>query len=140
MNVERQVWCLARHNSRRELHSRHLRTRIFILIAAASVLFRATACAQSDLPNSDSSSLDFKQWGLLAIQDGGRRKPVDTFARETLIKITGRSTYTAGAKTWQARDLILSMLLDTHDWKTEPMILVSLGELKQRLGLPEEQR
>jgi cytochrome c-type biogenesis protein CcsB len=32
------------------------------------------------------------------------------------------------------------MLLDTHDWKQEPMILVSLGELKQRLGLPEQQR
>jgi cytochrome c-type biogenesis protein CcsB len=92
------------------------------------------------MPAADSSSLDFKQWGLLAIQDGGRRKPVDTFARETLIKITGRSTYTAGAKTWQATDFILSMLLDTHDWKKEPMILVSLGELKQRLGLPEQQR
>src|SRR5438874_2144038 len=58
MNVERQVWCHARHNSRRELHSRHLRTCIFIFIAAVSVLFRATACAQSDLPNSDSSALD----------------------------------------------------------------------------------
>lgn len=92
------------------------------------------------MPAADSSSLDFKQWGLLAIQDGGRRKPVDTFARETLIKITGRSTYTSGAKTWQATDFILSMLLDTHDWKKEPMILVSLGELKQRLGLEEQQR
>jgi cytochrome c-type biogenesis protein CcsB len=92
------------------------------------------------MPAADSSSLDFKQWDLLAIQDGGRRKPIDTFARETLIKITGRSTYTSGAKTWQATDFILSMLLDTHDWKNEPMILVSLGELKQRLGLPEQQR
>ena len=92
------------------------------------------------MPAADSSSLDFKQWGLLAIQDGGRRKPVDTFARETLIKITGRSTYTSGAKTWQATDFILSMLLDTHDWKSEPMILVSLGELRKQLGLPGEQR
>jgi cytochrome c-type biogenesis protein CcsB len=92
------------------------------------------------MPAADSSSLDFKQFGLLAIQDGGRRKPVDTFARETLIKITGRSTHTAGAKTWQASDFILSMLLDTHDWKNEPMILVSLGELKEKLGLPGQQR
>ena len=38
------------------------------------------------MPAADSSSLDFKQWGLLAIQDGGRRKPIDTFAREALIK------------------------------------------------------
>ncbi|MEY2548661.1 MAG: hypothetical protein QOD64_1243, partial [Verrucomicrobiota bacterium] len=95
---------------------------------------------KADVPAADSSGLDFKQWGLLAIQEGGRRKPIDTFARETLIKITGRSTYTSGARTWQGTDFILSMLLDTHDWKSEPMILVSLGELRQRLGLPDEQR
>src|SRR5438067_11305549 len=115
--------------------------RLRFLATAASVLLSGICFAQNaDMPAADSSSLDFNQWGLLAIQDGGRRKPVDTFARETLIKITGRSTYTSGAKTWQATDFILSMLLDTHDWKSEPMILVSLGELKQRLELPEQQR
>jgi cytochrome c-type biogenesis protein CcsB len=115
--------------------------RLRFLIPALCLLLSGVCLAQTaDMPAADSSSLDFKQWGLLAIQDGGRRKPVDTFARETLIKITGRSTYTSGAKTWQATDFILSMLLDTHDWKKEPMILVSLGELKQRLELPEQQR
>ena len=124
-----------------ELHSRHLRTRIFILIAAATLLFRATAWAQSDLPNSDSSALDFKQWGLLAIQDGGRRKPVDTFARETLIRVTGRSTYTdKTGRIWQPNDFVLSALLETHDWKSEPMVLVSFGKLKEQLGLDKTQR
>src|SRR5207247_6006239 len=80
--------CLARHESERELHSRRLRRRIFIFIAAASALFGSVSYGQSDLPNSNSGSLDFRQWGLTAIQDGGRRKPVDTFARETLIRIT----------------------------------------------------
>src|ERR1700704_5289615 len=118
---------------------RPMRFRFFFTLLC--LLLSGGCLAQNaDMPAGDSSSLDFKQWGLLAIQDGGRRKPVDTFARETLIKITGRSTYTSGAKTWQATDFILSMLLDTHDWKKEPMILVSLGELKQRLGLPEQQR
>ena len=116
-----------------------MRFRFFVTLLC--LLLSSVAFAQNaDMPAADSSSLDFKQWGLLAIQDGGRRKPIDTFARETLIKITGRSTYTSGAKTWQATDFILSMLLDTHDWKKEPMILVSLGELKQRLGLPEQER
>ncbi|HKP02866.1 MAG TPA: cytochrome c biogenesis protein CcsA [Chthoniobacterales bacterium] len=105
------------------------------LLRAAPVLAQTAS-----MPAADSSSLDFKQFGLLAIQDGGRRKPLDTFARETLIKLTGRSTYTSGAKTWQANDVILSMLLDTHDWKSEPMILVSLGELREKLALPGEER
>jgi len=111
------------------------------LVAALSLFLSGLCLAQqADMPAADTSSLDFKQFGLLAIQDGGRRKPVDTFARETLIKLTGRSTYTSGARTWQANNFLLSMLLDTHDWKSEPMILVSLGELKERLGLPNEQR
>jgi cytochrome c-type biogenesis protein CcsB len=89
---------------------------------------------------ADTSGLDYKQFGLLAIQDGGRRKPLDTFAKETLIRITGRSTYTdkAGRK-WTPNDFVLSALLETHDWKNEPMVLVSLGKLKEQLGLDKTQ-
>jgi cytochrome c-type biogenesis protein CcsB len=89
---------------------------------------------------ADTSGLDYKQFGLLAIQDGGRRKPLDTFAKETLIRITGRSTYTdkAGRK-WTPNDFVLSALLETHDWKSEPMVLVSFGKLKEQLGLDKTQ-
>jgi hypothetical protein len=115
--------------------------RVRFFISAISLFLSGVCLAQSDMPAADSSALDFKQWGLLAIQDGGRRKPIDTFARETLIKTTGRSTYTdTRGKKWQANDFLLSMLLDTHDWKSEPMILVSLGQLIEKLGLDKTQR
>jgi hypothetical protein len=107
-----------------------------ILIATATALFRGMACAASaDAFAADSSVLHFKQWGLLAIQDGGRRRPIDTFAKETLIRITGRSTYTdkTGRK-WRRNDFVLSALLETHDWKSEPMVLVSSGQLIEQLG------
>src|SRR5213592_120352 len=125
---------LARHDARRELHSRPLKIRAFIFAAVVSVL-------AAHLSAADAPDLDFKQWGLLAIQDGGRRKPVDTFAKETLIRITGRSTYTdkTGRK-WQPNDFVLSNLLETHDWKNEPMVLVSFGKLKEQLGLDKTQR
>src|SRR5438552_14980588 len=85
--------------------------------------------------------VDFKEWGLLAIQDSGRRKPMDTFARETLIRVTGRSTYTdKTGRTWQPNDFILSALLETRDLKSEPMVLVSFGKLKEQLGLDKTQR
>src|SRR5437870_13240054 len=119
-----------------------LRARVLIFIAIATALFRGVDYAASpDVSATDSSGLDFKQWGLVAIQDGGRRKPVDTFAKETLIRITGRSTYTdkTGRK-WQPNDFVLSNLLETHDWKNEPMVLVSFGKLKEQLGLDETQR
>ena len=141
MNVERQVCCDARHDRQRELDSIRLKTRVFILVAAATVLLGGIVCGQSDLPPANSGSLDFKQWGLLAIQDGGRRKPIDTFARETLIRVTGRSTYTDKAgREWQANDFVLSALLEMHDWKSEPMVLVSFGRLKEQLGFDKTQR
>ncbi|HMJ23666.1 MAG TPA: hypothetical protein VK513_17255, partial [Terriglobales bacterium] len=72
-----------------------MKTGVLIFIAAATALFGGTDYAASpDMPAADSSALNFKQWGLVAIQEGGRRKPVDTFAKETLIRITGKSTYT----------------------------------------------
>src|SRR5213592_1312374 len=135
------VFRLARHEFERELHSFPLRTRIFMFVGAASILFGSVGYGQSDPSAANSGGLDFKQFGLLAIQDGGRRKPIDTFARETLIRITGRSTYTdkTGRK-WQPNDFVLSALLDTRDWKSEPMVLISLGQLIEQLGLDKTQR
>src|SRR5205823_14645123 len=80
----------------------------------------------------DTRGLDFKPFGLLAIQDNGRRKPIDTFAKQTLIQLTGRSTYTDKAgREWMPEDFALSAVLETRDWKEEPMVLVSLGKLKE---------
>ena len=99
------------------------------------------SCSASGVPAANNGALDFKQWGLLAIQEGGRRKPVDTFGKETLIRITGRSTYTdTTGRKWRPDDFVLSALLETHDWKDEPMVLVSLWELKEQLGLDKTQR
>jgi hypothetical protein len=132
---------LARHFAPRELHSRHLKTRLFIFPLAITAIFGGTCYGASELPAANNGGVDFKQWGLLAIQDGGRRKPVDTFAKEALIRITGRSTHTdkAGRK-WRPNDFILSALVETHDWKNEPMVLISSGQLIEQLGLDKTQR
>jgi len=112
-----------------------------MFVGAASILFGSVGYGQSDPSAANSGGLDFKQFGLLAIQDGGRRKPIDTFARETLIRITGRSTYTdKGGRRWQPNDFVLSALLDTRDWKNEPMVLISSGQLIEQLGLDKTQR
>ena len=116
-----------------------LRSLVLTLLALAALC--PLARAQAPVATADSSTLDFKQWGLLAIQDGGRRKPIDTFAREALIKITGRSSYKAqSGRRWRANDFLLSALLETHDWKNEPMVLVSLGDLSEQLGLDKTKR
>src|SRR5438552_1967424 len=133
---------ITRHVGWRELHSPTLKLRVLISIAAAVMLFAGKDFAASpDMPVADSSTLDFNQWGLIESQDGGRRKPIDTFAKEALIRITGRSKYTdKNGRKWASNDLVLSAALETHDWKKEPMVLVSFGKLKEQLGLDKTQR
>ncbi len=113
----------------------------FLAILFLAALAGNCLAQSREIPSADTANLDFKQFGLLAIQDNGRRKPIDTFAKETLIRITGRSTYTdkVGRK-WTPNDFLLSALLETHDWKSEPMVLLSFGKLKEQLGLDKTQR
>jgi cytochrome c-type biogenesis protein CcsB len=86
------------------------------------------------------AAVDVSAWGHLAIQDGDRIKPMDTFAEESLVRISGRSSIKAGERTWEADEWVLSMLLDTHPWSEEPMILVSHRPLVVKLGLDPKQK
>ncbi len=113
-------------------------------------LFRRGLCALLSVfvflvPAASRAALqeaDFKQWGLVAVQDEGRRKPLDTFAHDALLRLTGGSFMgmdlykdTTG-RIWYPDDFLLSVLSGgDHDWKKEPLILVNYRPLVQRLGL-----
>lgn len=118
------------------------RTHLVVIIAAAGWLYsQASGQPAPTFAAAGSGDLNYQQFGTLSIQDGGRRKPVDTFARESLIRISGRSSYRdKNGRKWRPNDFVLSALLETHDWREEPMVLISLGKLKERLGLPLTQR
>ena len=83
----------------------------------AVLLLLLPAAAHAELQEAD-----FKQWGLLAVQDEGRRKPLDTFAHDALLKLTGgifpgMDLYkdTAG-RVWHPNDFFLSVVgSDAHD-------------------------
>ncbi len=100
-----------------------LRLILFLVLAGSSVA-------------SLEAALDFKQWELLPIQEGGRTKPIDTFAQETVVRLTGGSTITAFNRTWRPSEFILSLLLDTNrEWGKEPILLVSYHPLAEKLRL-----
>jgi cytochrome c-type biogenesis protein CcsB len=115
--------------------------RNFPCLAFFAVLLVLAGTSRGQQVEADTRGLDFKEFGLLAIQDNGRRKPIDTFARQTLIQLTGRSSYTdKTGRRWTSDDFLLSGVLETRAWNEEPMVLVSLGELKEQLGLEKTQR
>src|SRR5580658_4254134 len=104
----------------------------------------ALALSACLIRDARADTLDYHEFGLLAIQDGGRTKPVDTFARETLLRVSGASTFTSGsgadAKTWSASDFLLSVLFNTHDWRTEPIVLIPYHPLSADLGLDPKRK
>jgi len=67
----------------------------------------------------------------LPVQQGGRIKPLDTFARESLLNI-------AGDLKWKDQDplyTILSMKFEGEKWANEPILFVSWMPLRERLGM-----
>ncbi len=95
------------------------------------------ASARAELAESD-----FKQWGQVAIQDNGRRKPIDTFAKESLLRLSGKTTYTsADGRVWKPNDFLLSALMnESRDWTKEPLVLINFLPLVKKLGLNPEQK
>jgi len=84
------------------------------------------------MPAHDYSSLE----GLI-IQEGGRKKPLLTFARESLLTMSGRSSFEIadGVKV-EPMPFIISIWLSGRDWTAQPLITVDYGPLKEALGLP----
>lgn len=94
-----------------------------------------------------TGDLDFAFAKGLVVQDGGRLKPLHTYATETAAELTGRgfmggapSYQTAGGQKLNAMDLLFSIWFDTRDWNEEPVILVSYRPLVTELGLNAEKK
>ncbi len=76
-----------------------------------------------------------------AVQLDGRKKPLDTVARETVATLHGSGRYqlTSG-DVLDAPQTYWSLWLNSRDWNDEPFILVNYRPLKTQLGLPLKQK
>jgi cytochrome c-type biogenesis protein CcsB len=84
-----------------------------IITLFASLLLQAAAFAETP-----QASFDWKPWRSLAVQDGGRYKPLDTLAWETLRTLCNRASFVdpdSGEKL-DATALYLTMLLEWQGW------------------------
>jgi cytochrome c-type biogenesis protein CcsB len=78
-----------------------------------------------------SHAVDVSSFEKLAIQDGGRIKPFDTFARESVQLLTG-SQDRAGKK---PTEIVLAWLVFPNEWASQKFIQVKNLQLKTELGL-----
>lgn len=103
----------------------------------ALALSLATAvCAQADDSNSPPKhpSWKFSDTSVIPMQGGGRIKPLDSFAREAMLFMTG----SRGFQGWDPVDFLLSQISAPDVWDGYPFIQVSRKDVKRQLGLDEE--
>ncbi|HVR70076.1 MAG TPA: cytochrome c biogenesis protein CcsA, partial [Vicinamibacteria bacterium] len=105
-----------------------MRTLLGLALALAAV---APAAADPDL----------SPLRTLAIQDGGRNKPLDTFARETARRVSGARAFTGGEQiaSLDPAEWVISLVSDPRRWEAEPMFRVTHAALRERIGLPAGQ-
>ncbi len=89
-----------------------------------------------------ADDLDFTTLRFLAVQKDGRKKPLDTVALETVEKLTGKKTFRdpESGRQMEPMDVLMSMWFQTRDWSVAPVILVNYKPLRDKLGLPADQK
>ena len=77
----------------------------------------------------------------LAVQLDGRKKPLDTVAKETVAKIHGATTYQQADGTQEDYlSTYLGMWFNTRNWNEAPFVLVSYRPLKEAASLELERK
>ena len=106
-----------------------------ILMGQAS--FVSAAEAETVPPSLEASQRhwSFVDAGLIPVQSGGRIKPLDSLARETVLYVTGSRTYQG----WNPVDLFISWISYPEYWSKQPVIRISNKQLLRQLLLDESQ-
>ena len=72
----------------------------------------------------------------IAIQAGGRTKPLDTFARETARRVTGAKPFGfERVHKLEPTEWVLSMVASPDRWRAEPIVKVTHAGLRAAAGL-----
>jgi cytochrome c-type biogenesis protein CcsB len=104
---------------------------IFLILLLA--LLPAALMAQIAPVNSgaDYSQFDWKTAGQIAVQAGGRVKPLDTYARDLVSMVYGKSSY-------EGQNPVMTYFLwmaDGEKWAKTPLLYLPKGELRTKIGL-----
>jgi cytochrome c-type biogenesis protein CcsB len=77
----------------------------------------------------------------MPVQDGGRLKPYDTFAKEVLEVVYGKQKYkTESGETAPAYLIVLTWMLSPDSWTERSLFEVNHLDVKNKLGLPVDKK
>lgn len=103
------------------------------LIAFLAVLcFAAGPLAAADVAWPEAKTgLSVSLLRDIPVLDGGRTKPLDTFARETVRKVTGKESFLGR----DSLDLVLSWMTLAPEWERLPLVKVDYRPFADAAGL-----
>src|SRR3989338_7374644 len=87
-------------------------------------------------PKLNPHEMDFTILKKIPTQHGGRLKPLDTFAREAVQSVTGKTKF----HDMEAIEIIFSWMFYPNTWNETPVIEITGKEIKTELGLELEKK
>lgn len=82
------------------------------------------------------SSFDWRSIRQIVVQDRGRLKPLETYATESVLMVTGKRSW----KGMPAIEILCGWLFSFEDWTDEAFVKVESRPLKKALGWGEDRR
>ena len=118
---------------------------IFAVALTATFLVGVPTVSAGDERASDKAWID--EFGSIALQDpdGGRTMPIDTYARQLAVELTGRSHWSASRGPGVFADrhpvqLLLDLLFKPNELINQPLIGIENQPFKTSLGLDPQKR
>ena len=92
------------------------------------------------LPNAQAKDVSLAPLQTMVVQQGGRKKPLDTVAQETVAKIHGSTSYKHDGLKENSMETFMSLWLNNRNWNEEPFVLFSYRPLKEAIGVNPDQK
>jgi cytochrome c-type biogenesis protein CcsB len=97
-----------------------------------------TLCLLALLPTPLLAGPEIEPLRRIAIQDGGRVKPLDSFARDLAKRVQGARAFgLERIEGLEPTEWLLAMMAAPEKWRAEPIIKVTHAGLRQAAGLPD---
>ena len=91
------------------------------------------------IPGATFAASEVEPLRYIAIQEGGRQKPLDTFARETARRVVGAKPFGfESVSSLEPTEWVLSMLATPDRWREAPIVKVTHAGLREAAGLPQD--
>ncbi len=97
----------------------------------------AVAAITATVARGDEAQLDWTDWRAMPVMDGGRRMPLDTFARETVRAVCGKTNprldFGGETKKFSAAELLFSWLAEPEKWNDAAFLRAGNETLREKL-------